>query len=405
MKNPKVLLLVSLSHAVNHVNSTAITFLVSVVIASELGLSTTEVGLVASAALFTSGFSQLLFGVAGRYYAKRVLLAAGNGMMGLGSILTGLATNVGQLTAFRLIWGFGSAPQHPLGASLISDNFESKLRGRALGIHSGISYLGNIAGPVVGLALSELLGWRTSLFTLAIPMLIMTLPLLRWIREIDPKPGNAYTNQSREKLTSALSRTSRDRNVILITTAQAVLAGGRGLGVTLVFLPIFLTQELAFDRASTALFTVIFLVGGSAGPLLYGWLSDRMGRKPVALATILATGLLNYLIVVFSGERLSLVVVLFALGSVSFAVTSILQAYLSETTDSSVRDIAFGLYFTIGFGLTSVWTIIIGTVIDLYGFVTAFIVMAAFSAPAAACVMFVSEKREVTEVPVIAHHE
>jgi MFS family permease len=58
---------------------------------------------------------------------------------------------------------------------------------------------------------------------------------------------------------------------------------------------------------------------------------------------------------------------LFVLGISAFPATSLLQAHLSTVAEPSQRDILLGLFFTIGYGLSSVWSAVMGFIIGIYG--------------------------------------
>ncbi|MFI5273501.1 MAG: hypothetical protein ACHQ4H_10765, partial [Ktedonobacterales bacterium] len=66
------------------------------------------------------------------------------------------------------------------------------------------------------------------------------------------------------------------------------------------------------------------------------------------------------------------------LGLVVYCESPLLQAYLVDAALPSQRDAAVGWYFTLAFGIGSLWDVILGSVIDRSGsFVPAFILMAA----------------------------
>ena len=72
---------------------------------------------------------------------------------------------------------------------------------------------------------------------------------------------------------------------------------------------------------SLSLLTLPLIVTGP----LFGALSDRLGRKPVIVALMLG-GSVTPLLIVSAGSGLSLMLVLFIVGTVMYAVTSVMQA-------------------------------------------------------------------------------
>jgi hypothetical protein len=63
-----------------------------------------------------------------------------------------------------------------------------------------------------------------------------------------------------------------------------------------------------------------------------------------------------------------LILQLFLIVATGFTSSSLLQAHLVSISTPSQRDILLGLYFTIGFGMSSIWTTLTGIIIDTYGF-------------------------------------
>jgi len=126
----------------------------------------------------------LLTGAAlGDRFGRRRLFAAGLGLFVAASAACALAGSVGWLIAARAIQGVGAALVMPLAMALLSAAYPREQRGKALGIFSGVTGLGLIAGPVVGGAVAEGLAWQW-IFWINIPIGLVVIPLvLRCIKE------------------------------------------------------------------------------------------------------------------------------------------------------------------------------------------------------------------------------
>jgi DHA1 family tetracycline resistance protein-like MFS transporter len=102
-------------------------------------------------------------------------------------------------------------------------------------------------------------------------------------------------------------------------------------------------------------------------PLLAGWLSDRFGRKPLIIAAYIG-GAVGFGVFIFAGSSL---VVLWAgivvMGLFSFAESPQLQALLADLAPPESRDASYALYFTLAFGVGSLWTAVYGVVIEQLG--------------------------------------
>ncbi len=69
---------------------------------------------------------------------KKKLFLLGYGVFIAGSLLCGLASNVGLLVVFRNIQGLGSASVTALGLGIITEAFPRHERGRALGFNAAL---------------------------------------------------------------------------------------------------------------------------------------------------------------------------------------------------------------------------------------------------------------------------
>lgn len=109
---------------------------------------------------------------------KRTILLAGFAAFSLGSLLTGAATGIASLIAFRLVHGLGSAVLTGVGMAIITDVFPAHERGRALGINGAVLSSGIVLGPTLGGFLVEI-GWRW-VFLMGLPVALAGLALAWW---------------------------------------------------------------------------------------------------------------------------------------------------------------------------------------------------------------------------------
>ena len=65
------------------------------------------------------------------------------------------------------------------------------------------------------------------------------------------------------------------------------------------------------------------------------------------------------------------------LGLAAYAESPLLQAYLADSVPDAEKDGAFGWYFTLAFGVGSIWSAALGGLIDRAGFAATFFVIAA----------------------------
>ncbi|MCJ7505496.1 hypothetical protein MUP05_03365, partial [Candidatus Bathyarchaeota archaeon] len=85
-----------------------------------------------------------------------------------------------------------------------------------------------------------------------------------------------------------------------------------------------------------------------------------------------------FLLVFHSSFGLWLLPHIFIIGITSFSFSSLLQAHLVSISTPQQRDILLGIFFTIGFGISALWTTFTGFLIDTYAsFTPAWVLKAA----------------------------
>ncbi len=96
----------------------------------------------------------------GDRFGRRRLFAAGIALFMAASAACALSTGILALIAARAVQGAGAALVMPLGMALLSTAFAREKRAGALGIFSGVVGIAVLAGPAVGGAITEGLGWQ-----------------------------------------------------------------------------------------------------------------------------------------------------------------------------------------------------------------------------------------------------
>src|SRR6266508_1379247 len=134
----------------------------------------------------------LLFtaGVLGDRYGRRLVLTIGLVLFGLASLASAYAQDPAQLIAARAFMGVGGAAVLPATLSIISNVFDPRERGRAIGVWAGAVGLGVAIGPIVGGLLLEHYWWG-SVFLINVPIVVAGVAaVLAIVPEArDPKLG------------------------------------------------------------------------------------------------------------------------------------------------------------------------------------------------------------------------
>jgi len=373
---------VILLHMLNHVISGAMPMLYPDIM-DEFSISYSQLGLIRSAITFAAGFPQMFVGFLRRWFSGRVLVGIGNLINSVMNILAALSHGFLQFFGFTVFGGVGSSTQHPIGASLISAVTEPSRRGRMLGLNQAVPSLAFSFTPLIAAYLLTRMGWRSTLSILSVPALLLSVVLILFVRGT-----GSVEKTTRDALNLSMLREAlENRNVLSISLLRSVMAFRMGVRI---FLPLYFIDVLGFNSETSSVLYSIMLFGGVLGPLFWGYLSDRVDRKPLIMG-IMVVSSVGYFFLNYVTRFWPLAALLFVIG---FMVqTVVVQSVLSDSVERSQLDQIFGLYFSIGFTLASFSSVLFGYIIELYGFNWGFTYIAAVTGISLLPAFFIQEPR------------
>lgn len=183
----------------------SIVFTSSVEIGQALNLSETALAWVSNAYTLTFGSFLLLSGKLLDLFGRKKVFMIGLTIFGLASLVIGLTNNSGLLIAARAIQGIGSSIVAPTTLALIMDEYEGKMRAKAISYYGAMAGVGSTFGLVLGGALTSYLSWRAG-FLVNVPFTLILLILTgRYVKKSD---GHAIKVDYVGALISVLGLTS-----------------------------------------------------------------------------------------------------------------------------------------------------------------------------------------------------
>ena len=357
------LALLSVAHAVNHAFAVLLP-LIFLAIIDEFGVGVESVAFLAAGGAFASGMVQLSYAELTRRISRRRLLGFGGLLFGGGFAAQALATSFATFAIPNIVARIGGSPQHPVGNGLLAEQFPPERRGFAISAHIEGGNVGTVVVAIIGVPLLAWIGWRGASVVFGVAAALVALLILALVREHGTDRAAALAGGSSR---DALRRVVGDRDLRWLFLTSVLGGGGRGLGVVNLFVLIYLTRVIGMDAATAGLMYGALIVFSVPMPLLAGWLSDRLGRKPLIIGAYLG-GAIGFVVFLLAGDSLpGLWAGIVLMGLFSFAESPQLQALLADIAPPATRDASYALYFTLAFGVGSMWVALYGLVIDALG--------------------------------------
>ena len=339
--------LLVVAHAFNHAQ-VAVMPLVYLAIIDQWGVTVTTIAFLTAASSLASGAAQLSYSGLTRRMSRRALLGGGNILFGIAMAAQGLASSFPPFAVANILAFVGASQQHPVGNGLIAEQFQPQRRGFAIAAHIAGGNVGTVAVPLIGAWLIAGVGWGWTVVLFGVPPLIVGIAMLALLRETGTDRIAAIAHGS---LRQAFRQVFHDRDLMLLLVSSMLGGGARGLGVLNLFIPLYLSVVLGVDTTTIAAMMTVLLLGSVPGPLVAGWLSDRLGRKPVIVAVYLG-GAVSLVLFVLAGSDLALIwLSIMLLAGFSFVESPQLQALLADIARPALRDASFSVYFTLAFGV------------------------------------------------------
>ena len=361
---------VVLGHAVKHIYNSGLQSVILAVIKDDLNLTGTQFGLLATSQRLTSGTTTMVAGYLGDRFANKsgLMLMLSLGIMGVSFYLLGSAPSYWLLFAVMLLVGIGPSLYHPPAIASLSRKFPDR-RGFAISLHGTGGSVGEVVGPVLtgGLISGTYLvafHWREVLHISVFPALFFAIVVYLMMRSI---PAAAADTASLREYGSSLASLLRRRAMLSLVVVTALRSAGQS--AVMGFLPVYLLEELGYEKVVIGLFMSGAQVTGIVAQPLMGYLSDSFGRKIVLVPCTLVMGLL-IMSLRFAEPGPQLVFVVLAMGAFLYSLHTIYIAAAMDVARGRAQSTVVSLIYGASFlGAFSPWAA--GWIVDRWETATA----------------------------------
>jgi len=367
--------LIGICHTFNHLQYSINTVLFPVMM-KDLGFGYLQLGVLSAASNLTGQGLEAFCGFLTGFFKRTTLLGTGNVLMGVVTMVHSLIVSYPQLLLARVVSGIGSSPQHPLGSSVLS-RYYPKARGWALTFHHSAGNVGSFIGPALVAFLLLYLEWRIIYVIIGLPTFLFGLFLFRLHERTTDDDAGKNAKQTIRSSWAIYLKCLKNRNILFTSLVLMVGAAGRGTGINATYLVPFFMERFRVTASIGGLLLTLLQGAGLVGPLAIGWLSDRFGRRaPFVQVTLFLSALMTVWLANQTSLGLAFYLNLILYGAVVQSRGSLTQAMVGDFATEEMTDAAFSIFFFVGFISGPLWTLIIGYVMDQYGFTPAFYVAA-----------------------------
>ncbi len=261
-----------------------------------LGLSYSELGLLASLFFASSGLCQTPAGFVVDKIGPRPVLIVGLGLLSTAVFLYSVAPSYGSLIALSILAGIGNSVFHPADYSLINGAVSESRLGRAYSVHSIGGYIGFAVAPAMLPLIENLMGWRGAVAVAGVIGIIVTIFLVFWKPDLqlggtsNPKTKNGENQSVRSGIMILLQPTILLGFLFFFILAMGLI-GFKTMGPTALHEGWQLS--IAFSGNAIASFSVAAVIGIAIGGV---WADKSKNHHRNATWTFIISGALIVMI-------------------------------------------------------------------------------------------------------------
>ena len=360
-------------------------------IQKEFGLSSATMGGLSSVALIASAIGGIAFGrIADRIGRVRAMTFS---ILLYSGATAGLATShaLWQLIMWRALVGLGMGGEWSCGSVLVAETWPAEHRGKAMGIMQSGWAIGAVFAAGLAALLLDRAGWRALFLVGALPAVAAFV--IR--RNVEEPP----LWREREKVPSRWSEmfdaAFRRRTIIATLLASSVLIAFWGV---ITWLPAFLATPVEKGGAGLTLtksasWLILLQIGAFFGYISFGWIADRIGRRPAFTAFMIAATAVVPLFAFGARSMAALLIIGPLVGYFAHGYFSLFGAMLAELFPTRIRASAQGFCYNAGRLASAAAPYAIGAAAQRYGLGSAIAVDGLFFAVGAVLVWLLPETK------------
>lgn len=340
--NPKKALTTCCAAHTLHDGLSDLTYVLLPLLAQTFGLSLAQVGMIRAAHRTAMAAFQIPAGLVAERFGERNLLVIGTATAGVAFVGLGYAEGFWMILIALFFAGVGSAVQHPLCSTIISNAYPETGRRTALGTYNLFGDVGKFAfGGLLSLLLMTGLPWQGPVVAYGLIGLLVAGLAFFWLAGFQTA---ARTEPAADTQTPIKGWGIRNRRGFFALCLIEIIDSSTRVGFLTLIAFLLIDKGLSTGWATLAV--PLILVGGMAGKLACGVLAERVGIIRTIIITEVVTGIGIFAAVALPGVAAALLLPL--LGVALQGTSSVLYATIGDLVERERLPRAFGLFYTLG---------------------------------------------------------
>jgi predicted MFS family arabinose efflux permease len=388
----RIIALILIAQTVANVGPLGIPAIASL-LRADLGLTLAQAGSFLSAYYIGPALVSLPAGtLADRWGVKRMLVL-GQLVIAAGLLAASVATSYATFTLLLVVAGFGYGMLNPTSTKAVMGWAPAAHRATLVGLKQVGLPLGGMLGAALLPALALALGWRTALVISAIVIGLGALASLGVYRDPPAAALPAVAPGAGGAVASVLTR----RDLWLLSIATAIFAAMQT--VWMAYLVLYLEGVVGLTLLTASRLLALAQLGGMAGRVFFGLLSDRLfaGRRRLPLVLAGAGSAACTIAIASTGSGTSgagLGVLSFVFGVVGIGWNGVQHTWMAELAGPRAAGTAVGLGLAVSSAGVMLGPLVFGSCVQLAGgYHASWMALAVSMAVAVGLLFLVPERR------------
>ncbi|MCX4448482.1 MDR family MFS transporter [Streptomyces sp. NPDC087866] len=317
---------------------------------------------VVTAYTLATAASTPIWGKLGDMYGRKGIFLTSIVIFLIGSVLSGMAQDMGQLIGFRAVQGLGAGGLMVGVMAIIGDLVPPRERGKYQGMMAGVMAIAMIGGPLVGGTITDHLGWRWS-FYINLPLGAVALIMVTTVLHL---PKRERTKRNVDYLGAALL-TIGITAIVLVTTwggseydwNSAVIMELIAIGVAALAGFLFVETKAAEPIIPLHIFrnlnfTLMSVVGFMAGFVMFGavlflplYQQSVQGASATNSGLLLLPMLLSMMVVSLVAGRVTTSTGKYKIFPIVGSILMVVGLFLLAQMDTGTTRFTSGLYMAV----------------------------------------------------------